>query len=401
MTGTGEYQLKNLLFINGHLNPGGCERSLTDLLRHLDYTKYHVDLLLFEGMGEYAGELPEEVNVIFYDITNTFGSYGACIGRALRERDGFTLALRSVMLFCKLFGAGSLRFARGLFRRLKKNYDCAVAYRPGFCTDFAAYAVRADKKISWWHHGAIELHDNERRSLRRAYDRMDYVAAVSEGCRQLLLHEFPGMDGKLVTIPNIIDADEIKIKADDYQADTYDGGTIQIVSVGRLSPEKNMAVCPDICRMLILRGFQIRWYIIGSGTQEKEIYDKIVGDGLSGSIVLLGSLPNPYPYIKAADIYVHPSLVESQGISVLEAMALSKPVVAAASLGPMEFIKNGENGILTRPVAEDICDGIIPLLQQPPLRTRIAENAEKTAGLYRPEKILALFYNLIGRAAKE
>lgn len=392
--------MKNLLFINGHLNPGGCERSLTDLLRHLDYTKYHVDLLLFEGMGEYAGELPEEVSVIFYDITKTFGSYGACIGRALRERDGFTLALRSVMLFCKLFGAGPLRFARGLFRRLKKNYDCAVAYRPGFCTDFAAYAVRADKKISWWHHGAIELYDNERRSLRRAYDKMDFVAAVSEGCRQLLLHEFPGLEGKLVTIPNMIDADEIKIKAGAYRADTHGGG-IQIVSVGRLSPEKNMAVCPDICRMLIQRGFQVKWYIIGSGTQEKEIYDKIKSNGLSGSMFMLGSLPNPYPYIKAADFYVHPSLVESQGISVLEAMALSKPVVAAVSLGPMEFIKNGENGILTQPTAEEICGGIIPLLQQPPLRTRVAENAEKTAGLYRPEKILALFYRLIGNGKGE
>ena len=393
--------MKNLLFINGHLNPGGCERSLTDILRHIDYTKYHVDLLLFEGMGEYAGELPGEVNVIFYDITKTFGSCGACVRRALRERDGFTLALRSVMLFCKLFGMGSLRFARGLFRRLKKNYDCAVAYRPGFCTDFAAYAVRADKKISWWHHGAIELRDNERRSLRLAYDRMDFVAAVSEGCRQLLLHEFPGMDGKLVTVPNMIDADEIKKKAEEYQADMRGGGTIKIVSIGRLSPEKNMVICPDICKMLIQRGFQVKWYLIGSGAQEKEISDKIEGDGLSGSMFLLGSLSNPYPYIKAADIYVHPSLVESQGISVLEAMALARPVVAAASLGPAEFIKNGENGILTRPAAGDICGGIIPLLQQPPLCNRVAENAEKTAGLYRPEKVMALFYNLIGNAAKE
>ncbi|MDA6260077.1 hypothetical protein OSJ98_26325, partial [Escherichia coli] len=80
------------------------------------------------------------------------------------------------------------------------------------------YAVRADKKISWWHHGAIALRDNERRSLRLAYDRMDFVAAVSEGCRQLLLHEFPGMDGKLVTVPNMIDADEIKKKAEAYKA---------------------------------------------------------------------------------------------------------------------------------------------------------------------------------------
>ena len=39
---------KRILFINGHLNAGGVERSLVDVLRHMDYTKYAVDLLLLE-----------------------------------------------------------------------------------------------------------------------------------------------------------------------------------------------------------------------------------------------------------------------------------------------------------------------------------------------------------------
>ena len=36
---------KKLLFINGHLNVGGVERSLVDLLRNIDYNKYDIDLL--------------------------------------------------------------------------------------------------------------------------------------------------------------------------------------------------------------------------------------------------------------------------------------------------------------------------------------------------------------------
>ena len=36
---------KKILFINGHLNAGGVERSLVDVLRHFDYGKYDVDLL--------------------------------------------------------------------------------------------------------------------------------------------------------------------------------------------------------------------------------------------------------------------------------------------------------------------------------------------------------------------
>lgn len=392
---------KKLLFINGHLNPGGCERSLTDLLRHMDYTKFQVDLLLFEGRGEYAAELPREVNVLFYDITKTFGSFGACIRRALREKDGFILALRSILLLQKLFGPGALRLAGGLFPRLKKHYDCAVAYRPGFCTDFAAYAVRSDKKISWWHHGALEYSEKELHYLGRAYDRMDFIAAVSEGCRQLLLHEFPGLAGKLVTIPNIIDADEIRIKAEAGRPDLNCGGCIQLVSVGRISAEKNMAICPDVCKMLLERGVQIKWHIIGSGAQETELQEKIKELNLTGAMLLTGSLVNPYPYMKMADIYVHPSMVESQGISILEAMALSKPVVAAASLGPMEFIKNEENGILVQPTAESICDGVVTLLSQPALRARVAEHAVQTVKLYSPEAVLEQFYKLAGPLEKE
>lgn len=387
---------KKLLFINGHLNPGGCERSLTDLLRHMDFTKYQVDLLLFEDVGEYADELPREVNVLFYDITKTFGSFGACTRRALRGKDGFTLALRSVLLLQKLLGPGALCLAGRLFRRLKKHYDCAVAYRPGFCTDFAAYAVRADKKISWWHHGALEYSEKELYNLRRAYDKMDAVAAVSEGCRQMLLREFPGLDGKLFTVPNIIDAGEITKKAEACLPDINGGDNILLVSVGRLSPEKNMAVCPSVCKMLLQRGFQIKWFIIGGGIQENELQEKIKELNLTGAMFLTGSLVNPYPYMKMADIYVHPSLVESQGISILEAMALSKPVVAAASLGPMEFIENGENGVLTQPTADGICNGIVSLLAQPSLRGRVAEHAAQTARLYSPEKIMEQFYRLAG-----
>ena len=52
-------QMKKLLFINGHLITGGVEKSLLDILKHLDYEKFEVDLLLLEELGDYASEIPE------------------------------------------------------------------------------------------------------------------------------------------------------------------------------------------------------------------------------------------------------------------------------------------------------------------------------------------------------
>ena len=51
--------MKSILFINGHMNTGGVEKSLLDILRRLDYGHYNVDLLLLEELGDYADEIIE------------------------------------------------------------------------------------------------------------------------------------------------------------------------------------------------------------------------------------------------------------------------------------------------------------------------------------------------------
>ena len=79
--------MKHILFINGNLNAGGVERSLTDVLKHMDYSKYAVDLLLLEDTGDYASELPSEVHVLFRDIHHTYGSFVSSIRQCIAAHD--------------------------------------------------------------------------------------------------------------------------------------------------------------------------------------------------------------------------------------------------------------------------------------------------------------------------
>ena len=72
---------KKILFINGHLNVGGVEKSLVDILQHMDYEKFEVDLLLLEELGDYIGELPKQVNVHLASLENTYGSLVGCFIR--------------------------------------------------------------------------------------------------------------------------------------------------------------------------------------------------------------------------------------------------------------------------------------------------------------------------------
>lgn len=79
---------KKLLFINGHLQSGGVEKSLLDILTHLDYRRYEVDLLLLEAWGDYAPELPKEVHASLRSLEGTYGPLLRCLLRCIGQETG-------------------------------------------------------------------------------------------------------------------------------------------------------------------------------------------------------------------------------------------------------------------------------------------------------------------------
>ena len=133
---------KRLLFINGHLNTGGVEKALLDVLRHIDYERYEVDLLLLEELGDYAMQLPPQVNVLLRNLKNTYGSLPKCLLRCLAQRDWFSLRMRLIFLRMKFFGQRRIAAAERLLLG-GKAYDCVIGFRPGICTQIAAFACKA------------------------------------------------------------------------------------------------------------------------------------------------------------------------------------------------------------------------------------------------------------------
>ena len=337
---------KKLLFLNGHLNPGGVEKALVDVLKHLDYSKYEVDLVLFEELGAYLDQIPTDVNVRLADLHNTYGSVASSLFRCVRERDWLCFRLRVLFLMAKYFGGEVLKLARGMLFG-KKQYDAAIGFRIGLCTDLVAYAVNSPQKITWWHHGEYNLSKAESEAYRETCRRMSHIIAVSEGCARFLKDYLPEISDKVSVIPNMVPVKEIQEKAELFQP--YDCGTaLKIVSVGRLSPEKHMENCVYAAKYLLKQGIEdFRWFIVGDGEERDRIEGLVEQHGLNGYVAFTGSQSNPYPYIKNADLFVHPSYVESQGLVVLEAMALGIPCVVTKSLGTCEFLEDEVNCVLT------------------------------------------------------
>ena len=91
--------------------------------------------------------------------------------------------------------------------------------------------------------------------------------------------------------------------------------------------------------------------------------------------------------MKHADLFVHPSYVESQGLVVLEAMALGIPCVVTRSLGPCEYIVDGVNGVLTEQSPESLAEKVLDILTDRVLYERIKANT-RCPEQFAPENVM-------------
>ncbi len=390
---------KKILFINGHLNAGGVERSLVDVLRHFDYTKYEVDLLLLEEYGDYLSEVPQEVNVIMYPLNEASGAFFPTLWRNLVHGRFVLFFYRLLMLLSSIKGNQVMRYARLLFRNGNKQYDVVIGYRPNNATTFAAYTFHAKKRLAWWHHGEMNIGGTQRKELERTYKQMDVVIAVSESSAQMVKETFPDIKEKVRVIPNMLCVEEIREKAQS-EVINMSSACCNIISVGRMSPEKNMAFCVDVAWELRERMFSFHWYMVGDGVDMELVKRKIEKNNLTDWFTITGNLPNPYPYIQSADLLFHPSLVESQGLTILEAMALGTPVVVVESAGPKEFVENGRNGILIAPDVDEAVREVSSLYYNEEKRKTILTNASRTIQKFVPEEIMGIMANMLTKHGK-
>lgn len=149
---------------------------------------------------------------------------------------------------------------------------------------------------------------------------------------------------------------------------------MNLLSVGRFCTAKNYDNVPDITRRIVDGGVQdLRWYIIGFGGDEELIRQRIKETGMQDHVILLGKKENPYPYIKACDIYVQPSRYEGKSVTVREAQMLGKPVVVTNYPTANSQIRHGIDGVIV-PLDNDSCArGLAEVIKDINLQHRLAD----------------------------
>lgn len=377
--------MKKLLFINGHMNCGGVEKALLEILRHMDYSRFDVDLLLLEEIGDYAEEIPPQVNVRLMSLKNTYGSWWKCLLSCAIHLDWFSFRMRAVFLFSRFFGLPKMKLAKKVLDL--PYYDTVVAFRSGICSQIAAYAVDAGKKVTWWHHGEIVI---DKENYAQSAKEFDHIVVVSSSCMKMLAEAFPTLREKMTVIPNMVDTVAIEAMASEEaepQRRRPEKGALQIVTVCRIAPEKHVENILPAATEIKNNGIHFRWIIVGDGDDRPKLEKEAEERGLKNELYFAGALKNPYPLLKCADLYVHPSYIESQGISILEALSLQIPCVVTESLGPKEYLVNNKNAVVVACGSDALADGVLRLLKDKELYASIQRNSFCPQD-YLPEKVM-------------
>ena len=118
---------------------------------------------------------------------------------------------------------------------------------------------------------------------------------------------------------------------------------------------------------------QAVFVVAGEGSERADLEARARASGVADRIVFLGHRDDIPELLAASDIFVLPSLCEGLGLSVLEAMASGKPVVATRIGGIPEAVEDGVSGLLVAPHdAGALASAIRALLQDKSLANRLA-----------------------------
>lgn len=225
----------------------------------------------------------------------------------------------------------------------------------------------------------------------RSYTRhCDMVIAPTSSMKEYLEQIQPGTEIRV--LPTGLTGDSFypaKERADELRRKLMGDKKYLFCTVARLAKEKNlefllrcMKKYKDAC------GSNFRLALIGDGPQRKELRKKADAFGMKEEIIFVGRVPNQEikNYCHASDLFLFPSLSETQGIVLLESMAAGTPVIALKATGTEDVVINGINGYMTEVSEIDFVLKLMDILEKKEIDI-LRQGAFETAQKYDCEKI--------------
>lgn len=226
-------------------------------------------------------------------------------------------------------------------------------WNPGACR-YGYLAAGKDLPIVTTEHDPFELKGLKDKLKKKSNRRVAAAIAISEENKSLVESVWPELKGRVNLIHNGIDTtwfesqflamtEDERQEVREKKFGVSDDEKV-VLTVATLHPRKGLNYLIEAAGMF--GDSMVKFVIVGSGPQEKELKNLVRKSGLEDRVVFLGQQKSVARFFKASDVFVLPSLKEAFGLVLLEAMIAGLPVVATESGGVPDIVKQGETGLL-------------------------------------------------------
>jgi len=263
-------------------------------------------------------------------------------------------------------------------RKVKVNV--IHAHTAGLQIMFSAYLMSVLGKIPF----LITAHGSDVRIFKKVrivkllqsflLKKASYVTCVSKEMKQILTGEYGLEDDKISIVPNGYD-NNLVFKRKERR---FQGRENKIVFVGRLDSAKDPSTLIQAFKRISTRHADVKLLIIGDGPLRKGLETLSKELDIANRVFFCGQVSheNAMAIMAECDIYVLTSIDEGLPTSLIEAMALGKPIIATNVGGVPEIVKDGINGLLVPPKSpERVAQAVERLLNEPRLAKRLATSA--------------------------
>lgn len=333
----------NLLHIISTLEIGGAEKQVVTLLKHLDKEKYRIILCCRHSGGPLEKEIKnEDVEIVI-------------------------LRMRLRYIFFAMFK---------LIRLMKKEKIQIVhthLYSDHLWGRIAA-RIAGVPVIVTTEHGRGMWKEKRHLFFERIANRFtDMRIAVSEDIRQIRIQREHTPQEKVITIPNAINEDDFivsdYVRSDKRKELGINSDYLVIGTVARFDPDKALDILLEAASLIAKSINNVKLILVGDGPLRKNLEDHAARLKIADKVIFTGPRTDIAELLSIMDVYVNSSIREGIPVSLLEAMAAKKAVVATNVGGNAEVINDESCGLIVAPNdINALVKGIISLLNDKALR---------------------------------
>ncbi|WP_445487002.1 glycosyltransferase family 4 protein [Niallia sp. 03133] len=367
---------------------GGVWNYMNQLKDKLETFGHEVDLLGYGDLHKFVYAVSDEVRIDKEEVMPE-------VTKILEQNSSIPYYADPVVKFCE---TQRLVYELGASKLNLKKYDL-IHTQDVFSSSIFGRIKPKDTTLVATLHGSVahemkdyvmNVHVTPTSPLACTYfDELEYIGATSavttivanNWLKNILINEFNVPAYQLTVLHYGYDTETFLSKINPRDTSIQKPPQKKVILfTGRLVALKGVHhLINALSKLRFSRNDWICW-IVGEGEKQRELEQQTKELGLEDHIHFFGKRSNIPQLLYHADIFVLPSLIENQPLSLIEAQIVGKPIIVSDAGGIPEMVQHGINGMVTKAGDErDLCNTLYAILENEEFGNKLGGNAKKWA----------------------